>query len=43
MNNLTTNPNNIISIIEEHGITDLIKPLIKEIYLFDTYIAVLVM
>lgn len=39
MNNLTTNPNNIISIIEEHGITDLIQPLIKEIYLFDTYIA----
>lgn len=38
-NELTSTQGNMVSIIEESGITNLIKPLVKEIYLFDTYIA----
>lgn len=29
----------LVSIIDSHGVTDLIKPLIKEIYLFDTFVS----
>lgn len=29
----------LVSIIDNHGVTDLIKPLIKEIYLFDTFVS----
>ena len=40
MSNEVINSNNdLVSIIETGGITDLIKPLVREIYLFDTYIA----
>lgn len=38
-NELTTKQQELVTIIETSGITNLIKPLIKEIYLFDTYIA----
>lgn len=38
-NEITSAQGNMVSIIEESGITNLIKPLVKEIYLFDTYIA----
>lgn len=38
-NQLTLTNQQLVSIIEENGITNLIKPLVKEIYLFDTYIA----
>lgn len=30
---------NLVSVIEERGLGDLLKPLVKEIHLFDTYIA----
>lgn len=29
----------LVSIIDNYGVTDLIKPLIKEIYLFDTFVS----
>lgn len=38
-NEITISQENMVSILEESGITNLIKPLVKEIYLFDTYIA----
>jgi hypothetical protein len=38
-NELTKSQQNLVSIINESGITNLIEPLVKEIYLFDTYIA----
>ncbi len=38
-NDLTITEHELVTIIETSGITNLIKPLIKEIYLFDTYIA----
>lgn len=38
-NELTKADQNLVSIIQESGITNLIKPLIREIYLFDTYVA----
>lgn len=38
-NELITKQQELVTIIETSGITNLIKPLIKEIYLFDTYIA----
>ena len=38
-NELTLKEQELVTIIETSGITNLIKPLIKEIYLFDTYIA----
>lgn len=38
-NQLTLTNQQLVSIIEENGITNLIKPLVKEIYLFDTYVA----
>ena len=38
-NELTDSNNDLVSIIETGGITDLIKPLVKEIHLFDTFIA----
>lgn len=38
-NELTIKEQELVTIIETSGITSLIKPLIKEIYLFDTYIA----
>ncbi len=38
-NNITISEKNLVSIITESGITTLIEPLVKEIYLFDTYIA----
>lgn len=31
--------NELVSIIDNKGVTDLIKPLIKEIYLFDTFVS----
>ncbi len=30
---------NLVSVIEERGLGDLLKPLVKDIHLFDTYIA----
>lgn len=33
------NTDELVAIIDEHGVTDLIKPLIKEIYLFDTFVS----
>ncbi len=36
---LVISKGNIVSVIEESGITSLIQPLVKEIFLFDTYIA----
>lgn len=38
-NELSLTSSELVSVIEESGVTNLIKPLIKEIYLFDTYIA----
>jgi len=38
-NELALTGDKMISIISQHGITDLIKPLVKEIELFDTYVA----
>lgn len=38
-NELAKTDQNLVSIIQESGITNLIKPLIREIYLFDTYVA----
>lgn len=38
-NDLSKTEDSLVSIIQESGITNLIQPLIKEIYLFDTYIA----
>ena len=38
-NEITISKGNLVSVIEKSGITELIKPLVKEIYLFDTHIA----
>jgi len=39
MNQLTVTNQQLVSIIEENGITNVIKPLVKEIFLFSTYVA----
>ena len=36
---ITISNNQLVQTIEEFGITDVIRPLVKEIYLFDTYVA----
>ena len=38
-NELTVKQNDIVPVIEQKGLGDLIKPLIREIYLFDSYVA----
>ncbi len=38
-NDVKISQERMVSILEESGISNLIKPLVKEIYLFDTYIA----
>ncbi len=36
---LTTVDTELVDIINEHGLGELIKPMIREIYLFDSYVA----
>jgi len=38
-NELTLQQKELVRTIEQHGITDVIKPLVKEIFLFDTFVA----
>ena len=38
-NELTTQETNLVSLVQGHELGDIIKPLIKEIHLFDSYIA----
>lgn len=38
-NDLTVNKNDLINTLEDKDLSDIIKPLISEIHLFDTYIA----
>ena len=38
-NELTKQEQGLVSLVEIHGIGDIIKPLIREIHLFDSYIA----
>lgn len=38
-NDLVVNKNNLIQAIEDKSISDIIKPLVNEIHLFDTFIA----
>lgn len=38
-NELTEKKENTVAVIEGHELSDIIKPLIKEIHLFDSYIA----
>jgi hypothetical protein len=38
-NEITIKKEGVVSIIDEKGIGEIIKPLVKEIHLFDTYIA----
>ena len=38
-NELTTKKQAFVSVVERHELGDIIKPLIKEIHLFDSYIA----
>ena len=38
-NELTVKKENVLSVIDEKGIGEVIKPLVREIHLFDTYIA----
>ena len=38
-NELTTQDQGVVSVVNNHDLGDIIKPLIKEIYLFDSYIA----
>ncbi len=38
-NELTKNQQNLVSLVAGHELGDIIKPLIKEIHLFDSYIA----
>ena len=38
-NELTKKEENLVSLVENHDLGDIIKPMIKEIHLFDSYIA----
>lgn len=38
-NELTEHQQNLVSLVQSHELGDIIKPLIKEIHLFDSYIA----
>lgn len=38
-NEITIKSNNLIQAIEEKSLTDIIKPLVSEIHLFDTFVA----
>jgi hypothetical protein len=38
-NELTEYQQNLVSLVQSHELVDIIKPLIKEIHLFDSYIA----
>lgn len=38
-NEITVKPESLVSLIDEKGISEVIKPLVKEIHLFDTFIA----
>ena len=38
-NELTEQEKNLVSLVQSHELGDIIKPLIKEIHLFDSYIA----
>ena len=38
-NNLVVNKNDLIEAIEDKSVSDIIKPLVNEIHLFDTFIA----
>ena len=38
-NELTEYQQNLVSLVESHELGDIIKPLIKEIHLFDSYVA----
>jgi len=38
-NELSITPENLLALKTENGLGELIKPLIREIYLFDTYVA----
>lgn len=39
MNELTKTQQNMVTVVEKHDLGDIIKPLIKEIHLFDTFVA----
>lgn len=38
-NQLVIANNDLVTVTENNGLTDILKPLIREIYLFDTYVA----
>ncbi len=38
-NELTEHQQNLVSLVDSHELGDIIKPLIKEIHLFDSYVA----
>ena len=38
-NELTEHEKNLVSLVQGHELGDIIKPMIKEIHLFDTYVA----
>lgn len=38
-NELTKHEEHLVSLVDSHDLGDLIKPLVKEIHLFDTYVA----
>ena len=35
----TTQTGSIVAVLDQHGIGEMLKPLIREIHLFDTYVA----
>lgn len=39
MNELTKTQQNMVTVVEKHDLGDIIKPLIKEIHLFDSFVA----
>ena len=38
-NEITVKPESLVSLIDEKGVSEVIRPLVKEIHLFDTYVA----
>lgn len=38
-NEISVSTGELVALVDEHGIGDVLKPLVKEIYLFDSYIA----
>ena len=38
-NEIAIKPESLVSLIDEKGVSEIIRPLVKEIHLFDTYVA----